>query len=457
MAYSQTTWLEVQNALFDRLGDRIFWTNLGVWPEIKGYLTEALRAWNCYARFWRDRISFQTVANQPFYRTTDPALTTNPPALLNFTITDRMMIAEQQYHLLESQPVINGAIQTEPVSPTVWRGTDQFTLDGLIRALQKRRDQFTYETAITLRDRTLSGVISSEGRMELDETIADVRRASWVSLANERTHLWRQDEWASTSQQPLWNISPDVPPYAYSLTLTQPLRIQLIPPPSSNGQVRVLSVETDTDLNPSTPVLLGLPDDWCWAVKWGAMADLLGAEGIARDAGRAAYCEQRWQQALALAKMAPDILNGQINGVNTLIMSLQDLDSYNPNWENVTGTPEVIAVERDIVTVSPVPDAVYSVTLDVVRPAPIPAADTDIINLGPEILNAILDYAHHIASFKQGGAEFATTQRQFKNFVHLASDYNSKLKALGFFKEAIEDRSVRDEQRRPRREEVEVV
>ena len=135
MAYSQTTWLEVQNALFDRLGDRIFWTNLGVWPEIKGYLTEALRAWNCYARFWRDRISFQTVANQPFYRTTDPALTTNPPALLNFTITDRMMIAEQQYHLLESQPVINGAIQTEPVSPTVWRGTDQFTLDGLIRAL----------------------------------------------------------------------------------------------------------------------------------------------------------------------------------------------------------------------------------------------------------------------------------------------------------------------------------
>jgi hypothetical protein len=79
MAHTQTTRAELEAALFDRLGDNLFYSNVGAYPEIRLYLNEALRVWNSLAHFWRDRIVFQTVAGQPFYKITSPALTTNPP------------------------------------------------------------------------------------------------------------------------------------------------------------------------------------------------------------------------------------------------------------------------------------------------------------------------------------------------------------------------------------------
>ena len=339
MAYTLFTWSDLQSQLSDRLGDTLFYSNQGAYPELEGYLKEAFRVWNCLAHFWRDRVTFQTAAGTPFYRLTDSALLTNPVGLMIPTITDLTLIAEQQYHLLESQPVIAGVVQADPVDPTLWRGTDQFNLLDLQRALIRRRNQFLYETAVTLRHSTVTGAISSEGRMDLPETTADVRRVSWVSNAGVHTNLWRQDEWGTTSQQPLWNISPTDPPYGFSLSLTPQIRVQILPPPSLGGSLDMLSVQNGATL----------PDDWQWAAKWGALADLLGHEGLARDPSRAAYCEQRWQQAIELAKLTPELLWGQINGVAIPLTSIQDLDSLSPGWEDTAGTPTLLAIERDII------------------------------------------------------------------------------------------------------------
>ena len=76
--------------------------------------------------------------------------------------------------------------------------------------------------------------------------------------------------------------------------------------------------------------------------------------------------------------------------------------------------------------------------------------------LGPEQLDVILDYAHHIAAFKEAGAEFNATQRQLNNMIQLAGDHNNKLQALAVFREVFEDRSNREDLRRPRREPSEV-
>jgi hypothetical protein len=319
----------------------------------------------------------------------------------------------------------------------------------ILAALSRRRDQFIHETAITLRQELISGVISSEGRMNIPETTLDVRRVAWKALDNSFTQLWRMDEWEAQAQVSTWAYNPDHPPYGYSLILTPQVRIQIVPPPSASGQLDLISSRSGAELVGG--VLLGIPDDWAWAIKWGAIADLLAAEGQGKDPARAAYCEQRWQQALSVARLDPDILWGQINGIPTTLMSLQDLDSGDPTWQDIIGFPQNIAVERDIVALSPVPGAIYSVTLDVLRPAPIPATDASFIQLGPEILNAILDYAHHIASFKEGGMEFTSTQQQLNNMIRLAADHNSKLSALAVFRDVLEDRSTREEERRPRR------
>ena len=71
--------------------------------------------------------------------------------------------------------------------------------------------------------------------------------------------------------------------------------------------------------------------------------------------------------------------------------------------------------------------------------------------------DAILDYAHHIATFKEGGAEFKAAQRNFKNMIQQATVFNERLSAMAFYRELMEERSTREEKRRSRREAMEPI
>ncbi len=438
MPYTSQTWLQLRNRLIDRLGDNLFFSDTGSFPEISGYLRESLRVWNCLARFWRDRVTFSTAAGTQWYRLPDQ--TTAPANIFSFTVPSQQLVAEAQYHVLE------------PATPTVWTGTDMFTLDAVVNSLQRRRDQFLLETAITLNQSIVGNPISGEGRMEMPETTIDVRRVAWRSGAGTYSHLWRRDEWAANAQNRMWNISPSARPTSYSLISMPPLRLQFIPPPSLPGQIDLLSVNRGAAIDIVANTLIGIPDDFAWAIKWGALADIMDTEGQGNDSSRSKYCEERYQQGSQLAQLEPTVFLVQINGVNVPIVSLQELDAHRRTWQNTTGRPVLAALNRDMLALSPVPDAIYSVTLDALIPAPIPTADADQLNLGPEILNVVLDYAHHIASFKQGGLEFFDTQRGFENMIRLASDYNAKLNAMAIFRDALEDKSTREEAHRLRRE-----
>lgn len=444
MPHTQITRAELETALFQRVGDPIFYSNTGTYPEIRLYLNEALRVWQALANFWRDRIVLQTIPGTAFYNITNAGVVSNPPDFLVPVLTDRELTAEIMYHLLESQP-----LDTDPIDTTTWRGTDMFSLDFVRACLSRRRDQFQHETAINLSQAVISGAISLEGRMDLPETTLDVRRVAWRAINGTHNHLWRIDEWEAQAQQPTWFYNPEDPPTSYSLILTPPVRIQLVPPPVAGGQLDILDARSGPELVGGTA--LGIPDDWAWAVKWGALADLLAQEGQGKDPERSAYCESRYQQAVAAARQDPDVVWAQINGQPMTLCALQDLDSGYPTWQDESGQPTDVAVNRSIIALRPVPDAIYSITLDVLRPAPIPTSDGDFLKMGPEIVDAILSYAHHIASFKEGGAEFASTQAQLKEFIRLAADYNSKLSALAVFRDALEDRSIRDEDRTERR------
>ena len=100
---------------------------------------------------------------------------------------------------------------------------------------------------------------------------------------------------------------------------------------------------------------------------------------------------------------------------------------------------------------SPKPDSAYGIMIDVVTPAPIPSADTVNLQLGPEELDLILGYAHHLAAFKEGGAEFEATIRQYENLIRGAAIHNEKLRASAIFANVIHAETQREEARRPRR------
>lgn len=296
MPYTAPTFAEAKAALASRLNDpqKVHWTD----EELGVYLVEAERTWNAWTAHWRDRVAFTTTQNEAFYD-----LPTVLPTLRAQTVTNWDLIRSMQYKLIE------------PVSPTTWAGSAQFTLEQLINAIQRRRDLFLQETgAVLTRTQTAYAFTPQTGRIDLDESVLTVRRAAWRPTATQFLRpLMRSDDWAAVHYTPAWPSSTR-PPNSYAVSTTPPLKMQLIPPGGqAAGTLDLLSVSRGTSIqDPFTEVSLGVPDDFAWVVEYGALADVLNGDGLALDPQRAAYCETRWEQGIAMAKKAPVVLNAGI-------------------------------------------------------------------------------------------------------------------------------------------------
>ncbi len=85
------------------------------------------------------------------------------------------------------------------------------------------------------------------------------------------------------------------------------------------------------------------------------------------------------------------------------IGDVADADKYSPTWQMVSGRPKLLLLAgQNKVGVSPVPDDAYTLTLDVVRNAPIPSAGSDVLQVGQDVYEAILDIAQAVSLFKEG-------------------------------------------------------
>jgi hypothetical protein len=129
-----------------------------------------------------------------------------------------------------------------------------------------------------------------------------------------------------------------------------------------------------------------------------------------------------------------------------------EIDAASPQWQNRPGTPQDVAlVGFNMAAIAPMPDGIYSVTMDVVRRAPVLSDDGDQLQVGREQLDMLLDYAEHLAAFKLGGPEFQGTVRNANNFLVQSMTYNQRLSASARY--IIEPRaaSQKEKQERPRR------
>jgi hypothetical protein len=425
--------------LANGLGDpgKVFWLD----AELKLYIKESLRTWNSMAMYYKAQSSFNTVNGTAFYD-----LTTELSTDLGFTLQDRDIITDIEYSLLE------------PPTPTSWTGTEMFTLQQLTDAIQNRRNQFLLETGliVTRTTQAITGsVLSPASRISLtSDLIMTIRRLAWL-VSSTYTQLWRQDEIELNTYSVGSLTTAASTPQSYSVALTPNLTVQIAPPANANGTLEILSINAPAALDPSTGVLMNIPDDFCWAIKFGALADLLGGDGQRSDPMRSDYCEKRYREGVELARVAVSIEQARIAGSPVQPISIKDLDAYLPGWQNTTDDPTMLGVEAyNLIALSPVPDAAFSITLDLVRKAPMPSANGDNIDLGREELDAVIDYAHHLAAFKMGGAEFQQTMPHYERLMRLASVQNSILRANSFNFDVLTDRAQREEYFRPRRSEA---
>lgn len=411
-SYSQTTLDDFTTQLSQILDDpaQVYWTL----PELQWATREAMYVWGSLTNYWRARGTFNTrintVGNQgnsPYYTLPVQAV----PLLRPRNTTLNQMVTEIEYMLLESPSGITGA-----------GFSGQVSILSILQAVQRAVNRFIIDTKFLA---SVSIVLTPgpfpDGLVDFSVpppsllSTVFIHSLEWfATISGTYTPLWRQDAWETDHD--MSTFQPGIP-VCYSESQLSPLQLQLSPVPSSDGTLRSVQARSIA-LNFTNPIsILPLPNEWIYAVKYAALADLLGADSQLNDPMRAQYANMRYGQAVAAAKDARSIMRLTIGGVPIPIDSMAALDAAQPYWRNQIGPPQTAGVTYDMLAFSPLPDQAYGVSIDVVQAAPVPLVGTDFIQVGFEDIPHLLDYCTHVLLFKCGGNEFKSSFSDYDDFM----------------------------------------
>lgn len=143
----------------------------------------------------------------------------------------------------------------------------------------------------------------------------------------------------------------------------------------------------------------------------------------------------------------------EVNGVVLGSSSLWDLDYGEPGWESeqcgAGELPQLFAPAGfNLFAIWPSSNAGgESLVVDGVVPAPV-LTNVGFVNLGQDEVEMILDYATHIAQFKEGGQEFEASQIALQEFLKQAGNRNAVLMQSAKFRTWM---GLTDQKKRPMR------
>ena len=460
MTYSYITLAQARAAIAQRLGDltQTFW----IADELNRYIVEALRTWNAFTNTWISDFAFNPPTpaqssgigfGQGGYSSggfggtgfsaavwSNLGVVSGSPRLRTVVDTDLYTLLE--YHLLEP-----------PVGGNPWQGTAQFQLSDLVQALQRRRDEILQITACTVNQLVPVNASPNVRRTVLPDTVLEIRRARFVPAVATFTPpvtLFREDPAAFQYFAPHFAQAPQLPT-SYSIIDQPPLTLDANYAPAFPGQYDLIAISSGPVFAPPASTLVGMPDDWSWVAKWGALADLLSRDSEAADPLRAAYAIDRYQKGvLAMTKMPWIMLAGFVNQIPTGITSVAEMDMYAKEWEINPNAPNaIVEAGADLIAASPTSTG-NGINVTVVQNAPVPVLDGDFIQASRDVLDVVLDYAQHLAQFKMGGEEFQESEPLLQNFILAASETNARFAELGIFTDVMASQGKRQEEISPR-------
>jgi len=453
---------DVAQRLYESLSDstREFWTDV----EITAYICEALRTWNAFTSFQRSEFTFNLTQGQWWYD-----IPSRVGSLRPYTLTDNSLLQVIEYHLLEP---------TTASYPLSWTGSSQFSLQDILDNITQAQNQVLGTSGCTVVNSAVTAPIIKQ-RIFLPDSVIDIRRVAWVPQSvlpvwdatppfhwDDPNLMWdtpttypfsvtplrNTDMWEKRAFDPGWTVAGQRAPRTWIQSTEPPVSFDVDRTPPVPGSYDLLTVNGGAKFSTASAQSLVVPDDWSWLIKWNAMENLLGREGIAKDALRQAYCQQRYDHGIKALAMAPAVLALQLNGVPMPVDAVRNGDDFNPGWQaKIGGTPRSCYTAGMNLIGFPLTDAgPYSALLSVVQNAPVPVNPGDFIQIGKDDYSTMLDYAQHLAAFKMGGSAFANTLPLFQGFMKRASIYNSKLLQLGQFVLPQYEISQLDEERNPR-------
>jgi hypothetical protein len=485
--YSWLTKTAAVSALQGRLNSTTFWSAAECWV----YLSEALRIWSSLTECWKTDfvtsnsngawINTGTLAGSPRLRTQ----------------TDQTLYAQMLYMLLE--PQLTGGV--------TWTGTNQFNLANLQFCLQKRTQEVIQATACNLAQLPLLNATPGTRRNVLPDSVLEQRRtrflavmavttgsassgalmvavASALGIANgqvltgtgiqpgtfvtgisgnsvqislpttsalisaalqfaQPVTLTREDTQAFQFFEPGY-LQDFGMPQSWSVASEPPLAFDTDLAPDTAGAFDILALNAAATFAPPAATLLGIPDHWSWLPMYGALADVLGIESEATDRQRAAYCLERYTQGLEIMKQSNWLAQAAINGVAVDPDALAEIDQYAPEWQaSNQNLPAVVQAGIDLL--APTPGLGQSVSLTLVGNAPLLDTGGTLVQVARDDFEAVLNYSQHLASFKQGGEEFAATLPLLKDFFRAAGERNKRWMHYGIFTEILNSEGKRQE------------
>jgi hypothetical protein len=415
--YTNTTFGSMVTALSVRLNDPTFqfWSQ----AELEQRIQDALRLWNILTAQntqWYPLAISSTNPTGPWY---DLQAISGSPRLC--TLEDTDVYSRIQYHLLEEQLSNAGVL------------TSQFSTPAMVSSVQGKRDEFLFRTSCTRTVETLV-VTPSNALLPLPQSVIQVERAYWLPLFPGTPYpLYRTDQFSRAGFYPLLSQT-QADPLVQATGVEPPLTMELTPTPGNPGSVEAVCIESQAALVSTVPTVLYIPGDFVPGLAWGAVSDMLDFNMEGQDQDRADYARQRFEQYCELLSIYPFIMGAKVASTDTQTESVEALDAYMPGWRSpVENIPIVAFAGQNLVCFPSTTN--QQIVLLINASAALPTLLTDPVQVGFEIVDAILDCAQHEAMFKQGMYEIETSKGMFQNFLQMAAKRNSKLAALATFKD----------------------
>lgn len=434
MAYTHTTLTAAENLLAGMLADYSGAISKKRWSsyELRLLLIEALRTWGLLSGIYEATPSPIAVAADVQFLDLPDEL----PTELGYSVGVQELIGAIQYHLIEPYDPIDGTGATE-----------MFSFDRIVKAIQRRRDQLLLETNCRL-SRDTEAPDSPELLLTfsyaLPESTIAVRRIAWADPVSGRKHALRpSSNWGIRNSPAAINLEQGTP-QVYEVSERLPISLELSPEPETGGRLDLLTVDAGAALVAADDTLLGVPDDYAPAIKWGALADLLAEDRPGRDYARSLFCERRWRLLVAASANRSVLLDAKINGRPAhLCRSVEALDEGQRYWQSQRApSPSIVAMAgQNMLAIATPPSQACSLRLTVRRKTPVPAIaapDSEYLQVGKEHLALILGYAVHLAMFKIGGTELAGTSHLVDSMMQAAADYNEDVR-LAYEGQSIEE------------------
>lgn len=440
MAYTQVSLNDLSSQLGVLLDDATasYW----IQEEKLFAIIEALRIWGATTSYWRSRGTFNITPATPWYD-----LSVQLPTLRPRVWTLNSMVRQMQFMCLEA-PSFTGA-----------GGSGQISISSILQAIQRARDQFVIDVQFpyTIHPPADFSVIAPDGLVQIPDTTVYLHRLTFQdSTSGAYSNLWREDAWATDHNNQLWTLEPGTP-LAFSQSENSPLTVQLVPAPVNAGGLEAVTVDSlQMDLtNPNAT--FGIPDEWVYGIQYAALADIFSA-GQSDDPVRFTYCTTRYEQIVEAARLARSVIRLQLNGVPLPVDTLAAIDAGNPYWRNQPAKPQMAGVLYDLIAVANIPDTGYSVTADVVQVAPIPADPDAPIQIGPEEVDSIINYAITTLMVKCGGKELGECFAGMDDFTKAVGMRNRILATKARYLTPLLGQAQSENQQRPNRmEKKEVV